>query len=367
MNTPLNIVIIAASNVTPANITTLGQKEYTGSNHLGNVLVTFTNRKLPVDANNDLIIDAYIPDVISANDYAPFGSLLTERTFKKGTYPNTFNGKRDDAELNMQDYGMRMYSPQERIFPSVDPVSFKYPYLTPYQFASNSPIVGVDLDGLELNIPSFGLHITASINKISFKGLFKNTEIGFSSAMTGNNYGFTNQLKVQINYSEASKLNTYTELKIGKDLFGYEESETATNPSTTSSYVLTVSGKGPKISRTFESSTGTEFGDANIKTANEKNDQISELTSGIVIEKEAKDFESTVEEAKDFQKTMKEELKNSPLENKKTFFAKPETPILKQKTIIEVIKDLKTTQKSLAPKLNFKSSSIPAPKTKSFY
>ena len=103
------------------------------------------------------------------------------------------------------------------------------------------------------------------------------------------------------------------------------------------------------------------------KTANEKNDQISELTSGIVIEKEAKDFESTVEEAKDFQKTMKEELKNSPLENKKTFFAKPETPILKQKTIIEVIKDLKTTQKSLAPKLNFKSSSIPAPKTKSFY
>ena len=111
MNAPLNIVIIAASNVTPANITTLGQKEYTGSNHLGNVLVTFTNRKLPVDANNDLIIDAYIPDVISANDYAPFGSLLTERTFKKGTYPNTFTlGKARIMFairiINRQEYGI---------------------------------------------------------------------------------------------------------------------------------------------------------------------------------------------------------------------------------------------------------------------
>ena len=156
MNAPLNIVIIGAGNVTPANITTLGQKEYTGSNHLGNVLVTFTNRKLPVDANNDLIIDAYIPDVISANDYAPFGSLLTERTYKKGTYPSTFNGKRDDAELNMQDYGMRMYSPQERIFTSEDPLSSKFPSYNPYAFAGNKPIRFTDLDGLEENNNSYG-------------------------------------------------------------------------------------------------------------------------------------------------------------------------------------------------------------------
>jgi hypothetical protein len=34
---------------------------------------------------------------------------------------------------------------------SVDPLSPEYPELTPYQFASNSPIWGSDLDGLEFN------------------------------------------------------------------------------------------------------------------------------------------------------------------------------------------------------------------------
>jgi hypothetical protein len=34
-------------------------------------------------------------------------------------------------------------------FLSVDPISAEYPELTPYQFASNTPIQAVDLDGLE--------------------------------------------------------------------------------------------------------------------------------------------------------------------------------------------------------------------------
>lgn len=60
-----------------------------------------------------------------------------------------FNGKEDDSEVEgQQDYGMRIYNKLGR-FKSVDPLMHKYPYLTPYQFASNSPISGVDLDGLE--------------------------------------------------------------------------------------------------------------------------------------------------------------------------------------------------------------------------
>jgi outer membrane protein OmpA-like peptidoglycan-associated protein len=35
-------------------------------------------------------------------------------------------------------------------FISVDPITIKYPELTPYQFASNIPIFGIDLDGLEI-------------------------------------------------------------------------------------------------------------------------------------------------------------------------------------------------------------------------
>jgi hypothetical protein len=45
-----------------------------------------------------------------------------------------------------------MYSPQLGRFPSPDPIIInenKYPELSPYQFASNTPIQAIDLDGLE--------------------------------------------------------------------------------------------------------------------------------------------------------------------------------------------------------------------------
>ncbi|MGK0390993.1 MAG: hypothetical protein ACI94Y_003753 [Maribacter sp.] len=50
---------------------------------------------------------------------------------------------------NVQDYGFRLYNPSIGKFLSVDPLSPKYPELTPYQFASNTPIQAIDLDGLE--------------------------------------------------------------------------------------------------------------------------------------------------------------------------------------------------------------------------
>jgi len=44
---------------------------------------------------------------------------------------------------------MRIYDTRLGKFLSVDPFTKKYPELTPYQFASNRPIDGLDLDGLE--------------------------------------------------------------------------------------------------------------------------------------------------------------------------------------------------------------------------
>lgn len=48
-----------------------------------------------------------------------------------------------------QDYGMRVYDNRLGRFLSVDPITAEYPDLTPYQFASNTPIWAIDLDGLE--------------------------------------------------------------------------------------------------------------------------------------------------------------------------------------------------------------------------
>jgi RHS repeat-associated protein len=68
-------------------------------------------------------------------------------------YRYGFNGKENDNEVkgegNQQDYGMRIYDPRLGRFLSVDPLTKSYPWFTPYQFASNSPIIYIDIDGAE--------------------------------------------------------------------------------------------------------------------------------------------------------------------------------------------------------------------------
>jgi len=151
------IELIGTLPVSNIFIRTLDNKHYTGCNHLGNVLTTFTDRKLPIDADNNGIVDEFLPDVVASNDYMPFGALLTERTFKKGTFPNSFNGKRDDAEIKAQNYGMREYGQMERELGwRVDQLTRQYPFWSPYQFAGNNPIEFIDLDGGEIMFPLFG-------------------------------------------------------------------------------------------------------------------------------------------------------------------------------------------------------------------
>lgn len=69
------------------------------------------------------------------------------------SYPYGMNGKEKDDEVkgsgNSYDYGMRIYDPRLGRFLSVDPITRSYPELTPYQFGSNSPIVNIDIDGME--------------------------------------------------------------------------------------------------------------------------------------------------------------------------------------------------------------------------
>ncbi|MEP7377907.1 MAG: RHS repeat-associated core domain-containing protein, partial [Chitinophagaceae bacterium] len=84
----------------------------------------------------------------------PFGSVMPGRKFASGSsYRYGFNGKENDNDVkgegNQQDYGKRIYDPRLGKFLSVDPLTKTYPSLTPYQFASNSPIKCIDLDGLE--------------------------------------------------------------------------------------------------------------------------------------------------------------------------------------------------------------------------
>ncbi|CAN5249363.1 hypothetical protein BH11BAC6_BH11BAC6_03180 [soil metagenome] len=90
------------------------------------------------------------------------------RTYTAGSsYRYGFNGKEGDADMdgNNYDYGFRIYNPRIGRFLSVDPITIDYPELTPYQFASNTPIQAFDLDGLEARKPDIIYFSPKTVNE----------------------------------------------------------------------------------------------------------------------------------------------------------------------------------------------------------
>jgi RHS repeat-associated protein len=80
--------------------------------------------------------------------------LQPGRQYTNGSgYRYGFNGKENDNDVkgegNQQDYGMRIYDPRLGRFLSVDPLSNSFPFYSPFEYAGNTPIQAIDLDGLE--------------------------------------------------------------------------------------------------------------------------------------------------------------------------------------------------------------------------
>ncbi|MEW4925436.1 RHS repeat-associated core domain-containing protein [Algibacter sp. 2305UL17-15] len=76
-------------------------------------------------------------------------------------YRYGFQGQEKDDEVkgegNSLNYKFRMHDPRVGRFFAVDPLTWKYPELTPYQFSSNSPIGMLEIEGLE-GTPGHGLY-----------------------------------------------------------------------------------------------------------------------------------------------------------------------------------------------------------------
>lgn len=133
---------------------TRGQKVYELTDHRHNVMAVVGDRKTGIDENTDGIIEYYHADVVSANDYYPFGMQQPGRNYSAvNNYRYGYNGKENDDEVkgegNQQDYGMRIYDPRIGRFLSVDPLTRDYPWNSTYSYAESSPVKFVDLDGLE--------------------------------------------------------------------------------------------------------------------------------------------------------------------------------------------------------------------------
>ncbi|MBL7786517.1 MAG: hypothetical protein JNM36_11475, partial [Chitinophagales bacterium] len=81
--------------------------------------------------------------------------LQSARSVSTGDYRFGFNGMEQtkgvqgNGQGNFYDYKNRDYDAWGIRFKRLDPIAAKFPMLSPYQFASNTPIQAIDLDGLE--------------------------------------------------------------------------------------------------------------------------------------------------------------------------------------------------------------------------
>jgi len=91
-----------------------------------------------VATNNFFPFDGYAEPRMERRPEVIVMGLMRRRKITRGEWSQT-----------SYDYGNRIYNPGLGRFLSVDPLTKSYPMLTPYQFASNRPIDGIDLDGLE--------------------------------------------------------------------------------------------------------------------------------------------------------------------------------------------------------------------------
>jgi RHS repeat-associated protein len=126
-------------------------------NHLGNVLLVVTDLKLGQEIGSaDDTTDYYLPEVVAANDYYPFGMPMSFRTWQGGTYRYGFNGKEADGEWsgegNSYDFGARMYEGRLGRWMSVDPYLREYPSISSFSAFGCSPITIVDPGGETLEV-----------------------------------------------------------------------------------------------------------------------------------------------------------------------------------------------------------------------
>jgi RHS repeat-associated protein len=84
--------------------------------------------------------------------YLPFGEDWVDQRNSSWNAPYTFSGKEKDVETGYGYFGARYYDSGLSIWLSVDPMSDKYPSMSPYNYCANNPVILVDPDGREINL-----------------------------------------------------------------------------------------------------------------------------------------------------------------------------------------------------------------------
>ena len=175
----------------------IGDKQYSIKDHLGNVRVTFADVKIPA---NGQLLDFYT-ETQSVSTYYPFGWEVKPLSWAFESFKFGYNNKEKDGDIgDWIDYGERMYLPKIARFPIPDPIIVyekKYPELSTYQYASNRPIDGIDLDGLEhLSVTYY--NVTSYKSKLGTEVFRLNKSNSFVNKISGADWSGYKQINIFI-------------------------------------------------------------------------------------------------------------------------------------------------------------------------
>ena len=131
-----------------------GKRHYELSNHLGNVQVVVSDKRISV-CDEYLAVERFEAEVLSAVDYYPFGAPLPDRQWyansDSSAYSYGFNGMRMDNEIsgvgNSLDFGARIYDSRLGRWLSRDPLESFFPSWSSYTGFLNNPIYIIDPSG----------------------------------------------------------------------------------------------------------------------------------------------------------------------------------------------------------------------------
>ena len=107
--------------------------------------------------------------------------------FNNASTPFTFSAKEKDSETGFSYFGSRYYNSDLSIWLSVDPMSDKYPSLSPYVYCANNPIKLVDPNGEEIGDPLKKMKVRRNSTSNTF-GLVRKNKNGTTRPHQGVDY-----------------------------------------------------------------------------------------------------------------------------------------------------------------------------------
>jgi YD repeat-containing protein len=133
---------------------TTGRREYELSNHLGNVLVTISDKRLQ-HSTNGTTVDYFNADIATAQEYYAFGGLMQGRDYiYQSSYRYGFNGQERSDEIsgsgNHNTAEFWEYDTRVGRRWNLDPIV--KPDQSGYSAFANNPIWFADIDGQDTTI-----------------------------------------------------------------------------------------------------------------------------------------------------------------------------------------------------------------------